>query len=217
VGTAEDLAAHWERTYRESGPHSWDQGEPSVSLRLLEGASVPPSAAVLDVGGGDGALAGALLRRGFTDVTVLDIAGEGLAAGRRRLGPAAGSVTWVVADVRSWRPPRRYECWHDRAVFHFLVAAGDRAGYGAALTSGTAPGALAVVATFADDGPRTCSGLPVARYDAEALRAALAEASAVDWELVEETREEHGTPGGAVQPFTWVALRRPWTAAEPRH
>jgi hypothetical protein len=117
-------------------------------------------------------------------------------------------VTWVVSDVRSWRPPRRYDCWHDRAVFHFLVDADDRAGYGAALGAGTAAGALAVVGTFAADGPQTCSGLPVARYDGDALRAALAAASGVDWQPVDAADEEHRTPRGVVQPFTWVVLRR---------
>jgi len=209
VGAASEPAAHWERTYREGGPHSWDQDEPSVSLRLLDAAGVPPDAAVLDVGGGDGALARALVRRGFTDLTVLDISAEGLAAGRRRVGPAGDRVSWVVADVRVWRPPRRYDCWHDRAVFHFLVEPGDRAGYGAALAGGTGPGAAAVVGTFAEDGPSMCSGLPVARYDAGALRTALAEASGVDWHLAETATEEHRTPRGGVQPFTWVALRRP--------
>lgn len=203
-----DLAAHWERAYREGGPHSWDQDEPSVSLRLLDAAGVQPSAAVVDVGGGDGALTDALVRRGFADLTVLDVSAEGLAAGRRRVGPAAAQVTWVVADVRSWRPTRGYDCWHDRAVFHFLVEPGDRAGYGAALAGGTAPGALAVVGTFAEEGPRMCSGLPVARYDAGALRAALVEASGVDWHLADTVTEDHHTPDGGVQPFTWVALRR---------
>lgn len=212
-----DLVAHWDRVYERGGPHSWDEDEPTVSLRLLDAAGIGPGAAVVDVGGGDGALAAALVRRGFGDLTVLDLSAEGLAAGRRRLGPAAGQVAWVVADARSWRPTRRYDCWHDRAVFHFLVEPAGRAGYGAALAAGTAPGAVAVVATFAAGGPPTCSGLPVARYGTGALRAALAEASGVDWQLLETATEEHRTPEGAVQPFSWVVLRRPWTAADPRH
>jgi SAM-dependent methyltransferase len=204
-----ELTAHWDQVYRRGGAHSWDQGEATVPVRLLEAAGVRPDASVLDVGGGDGALATALLGRGFRDLTVLDISAQGLAAGRRRIGPAAGRVAWVVADVRSWRPSRTYDCWHDRAVFHFLVEPADRAAYGEALASGTAGGGLAVVGAFATDGPRCCSGLPVARYDADGLRAALSEASGVDWAIAGQTSEQHATPAGAVQPFTWVALRRP--------
>lgn len=203
-----DPVAHWERVYRGGGAHSWDQPEPSVSLWLLEEAGVRPEASVIDVGGGDGALAAGLLARGFGDVTVLDISEQGLAGGRRRVGAASERVTWIVADLRTWRPPRTYDCWHDRAVFHFFVDPADRGAYGRGLRDATAAGALAVVGTFAADGPQRCSGLPVARYDADELGARLSEASGVDWRLVGAARETHSTPSGVLQPFTWVVLRR---------
>ena len=61
-----------------------------------------------------------------------------------------------------------------------------------------------MIATFAPDAPDHCSGLPVVRYDAAGLAALLAPS----FELVHERREEHRTPRGIIQPFTWVALRR---------
>jgi SAM-dependent methyltransferase len=170
---------------------------------------VGPDAAVVDVGGGDGALAVALIARGHDDVTVLDISECGLAAGRRQVGTGADRVTWVAADIRTWRPERTFDVWHDRAVFHFLVDPADRAGYGAALRRGTRAGSLLVVGTFAAHGPASCSGLPVARYDADRLRDALTAASGVAWQPLRATAEEHRTPAGAVQPFTWLVLRRP--------
>ncbi len=62
---------------------------------------------------------------------------------------------------------------------------------------------MAIVATFAADGPERCSGLSVARYGPDALVAALGD----DLEMVMSRREEHTTPTGAVQPFTWVVVR----------
>lgn len=109
----------------------------------------------------------------------------------------------VEADLLVWAPDRRYELWHDRAVFHFLVDEHDRDRYLATLTDALAPGGCVIVATFADDGPEMCSGLPVRRYAAEDLRAALGGA----FELVETRREVHVTPRGASQPFTWIAAR----------
>src|SRR5680860_436429 len=53
-------------------------------------------------------------------------------------------------------------------------------------------------------GPDQCSGLPTSRYDADTLAAAFAPA----FSLEHSEREEHVTPGGAVQPFTWVVLLR---------
>ena len=41
-----------------------------------------------------------------------------------RLGKDATRVRWIVHDLLTWRPPRRFGRWHDRAVFHFLVTPG---------------------------------------------------------------------------------------------
>jgi len=112
-------------------------------------------------------------------------------------------VRCVRADLLEWEPDRRYELWHDRAVFHFLVEERDRDRYSATLSDALAPDGHVIVATFADDGPEMCSGLPVRRYAAEGLAAALGE----DFELVETRREVHVTPRGTLQPFTWVAAR----------
>lgn len=60
-----------------------------------------------------------------------------------------------------------------------------------------------IVGTFAADGPEHCSGLPVERYDPDHLATELGHHLGP----VATTRTEHHTPGGAVQPFTWVALR----------
>jgi len=60
-----------------------------------------------------------------------------------------------------------------------------------------------VVGTFAEDGPERCSGLPTARYNAEALAAQFPE-----WEVVDTRREEHRTPWDEVQPFTWLLLQK---------
>lgn len=63
---------------------------------------------------------------------------------------------------------------------------------------------LAVVATFAPTGPERCSGLPVARYDAERLATRLGPRL----RLIHAETEDHVTPGGVVQAFTWTAFQR---------
>ena len=120
----QDLAAHWDDAYGlGDDTRSWFQQGPRVSLRMLDEAGFSPADSLVDVGGGSSPLAGALLDRGFKDVTVLDIAGTGMQHARARLGDRASQVQWVVADVLTWQPDRRYQAWHDRAVFH----AGDLA------------------------------------------------------------------------------------------
>lgn len=200
-----DHPEHWNRVYAEKDPSrvSWFQPRPGPSLRALDRFGAKPTFSLIDVGGGASALVDALLVRGWRDVTVLDIASSALDRTKARLGDAADCIAWEVADVTRWVPTRQYDVWHDRAVFHFLVQPEQRAAYRKAMTEGLAPGGLVVVATFALDGPERCSGLQVERYDAVKLAKELGPSL----ELIEAWREEHVTPWGATQAFTWCAFR----------
>ena len=113
-------------------------------------------------------------------------------------------MRWIIADILSWTPPRRFALWHDRAVFHFLTGERERADYRAVLEKALEPGGHVVLATFAPDGPERCSGLPVQRWSPEALASELG----AGFRLMESVREEHSTPGGAIQNFIWCRLRR---------
>lgn len=75
-----------------------------------------------------------LIEQGFTDVSVLDVSPGAIGEARQRLPPGA-RVDWLVQDVLSWRPARLYSLWHDRAVFHFLVAPEQKEAYRRALDS----------------------------------------------------------------------------------
>ena len=198
---------HWSRTYERKAPTSvsWYRADPAPSLAALDRFGADASCSLIDVGGGASTLVDALLDRGWPDLTVLDIAPPALEAARSRIGPDADRVRWLVEDVTEWTPARRYDVWHDRAVFHFLTDREDREAYRRALLAGLAPGGLLVIATFAPDGPEMCSGLPVQRYDA----AGLALEFAPELDLLEGWREEHITPAGGIQRFQWCAFRRP--------
>jgi predicted TPR repeat methyltransferase len=183
---------------------SWYQSHPATSLRLVREAEPDLGASILDVGGGTSLLVDRLLDAGYVDLTVLDISQTAVSEVARRLGDRARHVSLVCTDVLGWNPTRRYDLWHDRAVFHFLVTAQDRSTY-VALASETIPiGGSLVLGVFAEDGPTHCSGLPTERYSPEALASAFSEA----FSLVHAERELHVTPRGGDQPFTWVVLRR---------
>jgi trans-aconitate methyltransferase len=200
-----EAAAHWDAAYAQGdGMRSWFEKHPDMSLRMLDSAGVSAADALIDVGGGASPLTGVLLDRGFRDLTVLDISAAGMRHARDRLGSRADQVHWLTADVLSWRPQRHYQAWHDRAVYHFLTIDEHRQQYLRTLDAATAPDALAVFGCFAPDGPQHCSGLPVARYSP----AQLARQVGAKWLLISQDREEHITPAGTIQPFTWVALRR---------
>ena len=197
---------HWRTVYTEKQPDavSWYQTAPAPSLHALDKAGAAPRQALIDIGGGASTLVDALLDRGWHDLTVLDIAAPALEAAQARLGDRAAVVSWEVADISAWQPQRHYAIWHDRAVFHFLTEPQRRLAYVGALKAGLAIGGLAIIATFAPDGPEKCSGLEVERYDADRL----AETLGPGVRLEASWRDEHITPWGAPQAFTWCVFRR---------
>jgi 2-polyprenyl-3-methyl-5-hydroxy-6-metoxy-1,4-benzoquinol methylase len=197
---------HWEKAYVEKGEHgvSWFEERPEVSLELIDKAGGPASASLIDIGGGASRLVDALVERGWRSIAVLDLSQTALDTARKRLGDTGRGVDWIAGDVTQWRPQRTYDIWHDRAAFHFLTGADDRAAYVERLHAAVAPGGHAIIATFALDGPERCSGLPVMRYDA----AALAEAVGGSFRLAGERRHVHTTPWGSTQAFQFSLLRR---------
>jgi hypothetical protein len=204
VSNSDDRRAHWESVYElnQVDSVSWYQQEPLVSLELVDILGIDKDAGVVDVGGGASVLVDFLLSRGFTDLTVLDISDTALHASRERVG-ADTHVTWLAHNVLTWEPARTYGLWHDRAVFHFLLPDEIKI-YQDLIRRSVAPGGSVIMATFAPDGPEWCSGLPVTRYNADQLGEVLGD----KFTVVEQRREVHTTPGGALQPFTWIAAAR---------
>jgi SAM-dependent methyltransferase len=197
---------HWEKVYTTKGEIevSWFQETPGLSLELIELVGAKPSSAIIDIGGGASRLVDHLIARGYEDVTVLDLSAAALASARSRMGDRADRVNWIAADVTIWQPSRTYDVWHDRAAFHFLTEPNDQAAYVARLRRALPVGGHAIIATFAPDGPERCSGLPVSRYDANALAATLGEG----FELIDTRRHDHTTPWGAAQKFQFSTFRR---------
>jgi trans-aconitate methyltransferase len=171
---------------------------------MIRASGIARNEPIIDIGAGASVLVDELLNAGFEDVSVLDISERALAIGKSRLGTRAARVQGIALDVLSWEPSRCYGLWHDRAVFHFLTEAADRAAYRAGLEKALQPGGALIMAGFAPDGPERCSGLPVQRWSPDALAAELG----ADFQLIEHRREEHHTPGGARQNFIWCRFTR---------
>ena len=120
---------HWNAIYSgtRADDLSWFQPHDQVSMELTRMAVPDHAAHILDVGGGASRFVDDLLAEGYRWVTVLDLAGAGLAVARARLGAAADQVAWVEADVLSAPfEAASVDLWHDRAVFHFLTDTSQR-------------------------------------------------------------------------------------------
>lgn len=200
-----DRPAHWNDRYERIDYHelAWYSPDPFMSIRLIEASGVERSAPVIEAGAGAALLVDRLVERGFTNLTAADVSCVALQIARERVGDDA-PVEWLCADLMEWGAGRQWELWHERALFHFVNRVDDIARYCEMVARCVAPGGWAVIGTFGPEGPLTCSALPVARYTADELAALFAPA----FELVEAHTEDHVTPAGLVQPYTWVLMRR---------
>jgi SAM-dependent methyltransferase len=198
--------SHWENVYstKPATAVSWFQEHAVLSLQLIN-QKAPKDAAIIDVGGGASTLVDDLLDAGYRQLSVLDLSGAAIATAQRRLGERAARVRWLEADVLTAAlPAAHYDVWHDRAVFHFLTSSEAREAYVRQVLHAVKPGALVIVATFAEDGPTQCSGLPVMRYSAQALHGEFG----APFELLGHEREVHHTPAGNEQKFVYCYCRR---------
>jgi len=198
---------HWNRVYETKPAEavSWFAPHLAESLAYIARTGVAKTAAIVDVGGGEATLVDDLLDAGYGDVAVLDLSGKALAVCRQRLGPRAEKVRWIEGDVlRHEFAPASVDVWHDRAVFHFLTDEADRRAYVAQVLRALKPGGFCIVGSFGPEGPRECSGLPVARYDAQGLH----DEFGAPFVLLESHQSVHTTPWGAPQQFVYCFCRR---------
>ncbi len=198
---------HWERVYSTKAANevSWFQSHAERSVKLILDAGKPPTPSIIDVGGGASTLVDDLLVTGYKNITVLDLSGEALASAKSRLGARASEVRWLEANILEIELDfHTYDVWHDRAVFHFLTTPDERHQYVRAVLRAVKPGGLVIIATFAEDGPAKCSGLPVMRYNANELHAEFGEA----FVLLGHEKESHHTPSGNEQKFVYCFCRK---------
>ena len=202
-----DKEQHWEQVYttKASDSVSWFQEHADQSLALIHHTGVTKASAIIDVGGGASILVDNLTEEGYSDLTVLDISSAALDVAKQRLKKHAESIQWIVGDITKVDlVENRYDLWHDRAAFHFLTEPDDRQAYVERIMHSVRPNGHVIIATFSEDGPEKCSGLPVMRYKPELLHAEFGE----NFLLVAHEKEAHNTPFGSVQQFVYCYCRK---------
>ena len=198
---------YWEKVYtsKSTDAVSWFQEHAENSLRLIQETGVALDAGIIDIGGGASTLVDDLLAKGYSNLSVLDLSAAAMLAAQKRLGIQASEVKWLEADITKIEfPMHAFDVWHDRVVFHFLTSLEDRNAYVGAVLRAVKPSGHVIVATFAEDGPLQCSGLPVKRYNKDELHAEFGDA----FTLTQHGKESHHTPFGTVQQFTYYYCRK---------
>lgn len=197
---------HWENVYRNKpfDAVSWYAPHLGESLRLIEKLCPEKAAAIVDIGGGESTLVDDLLKRGYLDLSVLDISATAIEFTKQRVGPKATQVDWHVGDITHYDfGNKQFDLWHDRAVFHFLTDESARHAYVDLVRRSVKPGGYVLMATFGPNGPLQCSGLEVMRYDDQRLHREFGQ----DFRIMGSELTDHHTPMGTNQQFLYCWCR----------
>ena len=194
--------SHWEGIYKKKMPNevSWTQEIPQTSIDFLESFNLSKESAIIDVGGGESKFVDYLLSKGYNNITVLDISKNAIEKAKKRIGKESDKVKWVICDINNFKPSKKFDFWHDRAVFHFLTSKENIVNY----TKMVSDYAINfVVGTFSTDGPKKCSGLDICQYNETSI---IQTFETPNFKKVESKRVDHETPFGTIQNFIFCSF-----------
>ena len=202
--TESNRIKHWDTIYanKKINELSWYQVKPTTSLDLISPLNLSKDAAIIDIGAGDSYLADNLLELGYSDITVLDISINAINRAKKRLGNKQHLIKWIVADVTSFKPKRKYNLWHDRAAFHFLTNPNDIKSYIQSLNKGLKSKASFLIACFSQNGPLKCSGIEIKQYSKQDLEGVFGKS----FSLINSEYMNHHTPFDTIQNFTFCSF-----------
>ena len=197
---------HWENVFatKQETEVSWFQPYPQTSIDFVELFKLPLTANIIDIGGGDSHLVDALLEKGYQNITVLDISANALERAKQRLGERAKQVNWIVSDITEFEPQMQYDFWHDRAAFHFLTTNVAIFKYVAIAENAINKNGYLILGTFAENGPKKCSGLEIKQYSETSMNARFE----VSFNKIKCITENHTTPFNTIQNFLFCSFKK---------
>ena len=201
-----DRKSHWDNIYATKPLEKvgWYQPKPELSLDLIDKTGLSRSASIIDIGGGDSLLVDHLIELGYTQVTVLDISENAIDRAKKRLGEKAHLVRWMVGDVLDLPGHMKFDIWHDRATFHFFTTPQEIELYTQLASNMVRTGGYLIMGTFSDQGPTTCSGMPISQYSEGAMGRVLSK----QFDKIHCYNIDHFTPDNCLQNYTFCYFKR---------
>lgn len=200
------LKSHWDKVYAGNKPNevSWYQPIPEISLDFINQLNISKNASIIDAGGGESCLVDNLHAAGFKDITVLDISEAAINRAKQRLGENSAKINWIVSDITELNIDKKFDCWHDRAAFHFLTTEEQVEKYLFVAREHISKNGRMIIGTFSTAGPEKCSGLPVKQYSEQTLSVLLK-----NWfEKIKCITTDHITPFNTIQNFLFCSFKK---------
>ncbi len=194
---------HWEKIFQTKDYTQvlWHQNSPKKSLDLIR-SFAKNDAAIIDAGCGASLIVDNLLELGYKDITLLDTSRTSLEVVKNRINSL--HVNYICGDILTFSTQKKFDLWHDRAVFHFLLSKKERQKYFEVLSNSLKDNATAIISTFRVDGEIQCAGLDIMPYNYEKMLAELPK----NLELIESEEYTHITPKESEQKYIYFLIKK---------
>ncbi len=196
---------HWDTIFETKDYRQvlWHQNSPTVSLELIRSYAKKDDS-IIDVGCGASLLADNLIDMGYKNISLLDTSKISLDIVKNRLGSKLETAKYICSDIMHFEPTEKFNIWHDRAVFHFLLLKKERVRYFEVLKESLTSDGVAIINTFALGGQTECAGLKIVQYDYEKILQELPS----DLELIKHENFIHITPKESEQAYSYFVIKR---------
>ena len=196
---------HWDEVYKTKDHEkvSWFQARSTISYDWIT-ESIKQDDAIIDVGCGVSILADNLLKKGFDNLSLLELSTTALNACKDRLKSYHGKLNFYNENILDFEPKTTFKLWHDRAVFHFLTDPNDQQTYIKKLEKYLEKDGFFLLATFSPEGPKQCSELDIVQYDVSKITQLLGD----QFKLINSTSEAHPHPNGMTQHFNYFLFKK---------
>lgn len=203
ISTQELRVAHWDGVFKSSDYTQvlWHQSSPQKSLEFIKNYA-KLNARIIDAGCGASFLIDNLLTHNYKNITLLDTSKISLDIVKKRVQDT--NITYICADILDFTSNKKFDIWHDRAVFHFLLTQKERAKYFQVLHDNLSKNGTAIISTFRTHGPIACAGLDIVQYNHEKMSHELPSG----FKLVKSEEYTHITPKGGEQEYIYFVIEK---------
>ncbi|HFU76842.1 MAG TPA: class I SAM-dependent methyltransferase, partial [Arcobacter sp.] len=194
---------HWDNLFQNADYKQvlWHQNSPNKSVNFIK-KYAKNDTTIIDVGCGASYLVDNLLNIGYENITLLDTAKTSLDIVHSRLH--SDNVQFICSDILNFKTDKKFDIWHDRAVFHFLLSKKEREEYFKVLDKTLKSKGIAIISTFKVDGPIQCAGLDIVQYDHQKMLGELP----LTLSLVESEDYTHITPKESTQEYIYFVIEK---------
>ncbi|MFT7003087.1 MAG: arsenite methyltransferase [Sulfurimonas sp.] len=203
IASQELRESHWNNIFQNADYTQvlWHQSSPQKSVVLIK-KYAKNDANIIDVGCGASYLVDTLLNDGYKNITLLDTAKTSLDIVHSRINNE--KVQFTCNDILNFKTDKKFDIWHDRAVFHFLLSKKEREKYFNVLDNSLESKGIAIISTFKVDGPIQCAGLDIVQYNHKKMSDELPSSLT----LIQSEDYTHITPKESSQEYIYFVIEK---------